>query len=109
MSEEPPPSAGTSHPLFRAGQLAESLQAELDIILATTNAEEELAHRHAEVKFAATSATFKQMQFYRRQRKEILRKLIKEKKEYIEILKQNIAEYDHKGRSMESDSTSDAS
>lgn len=93
-----PPKASAVHPLFRAGQISESLQAELDIILATTNAEEELAHRNAEVKYAATSAAFKQMQFYRRQRKEILQKLIKEKKEYIEILKQKIAEYDNKSR-----------
>lgn len=85
---------GYDHPLYRAGALSESLQAELDIILATTNAEEELAHRNAEIKCAATSATFKQIQYYRRQRKEILRKLIKEKKDYIEILKQKIAEYD---------------
>ena len=81
------PKASAMHPLFRAGQISESLQAELDIILATTNAEEELAHRNAEVKYAATSAAFKQMQFYRRQRKEILQKLIEEKKEYIEKAK----------------------
>lgn len=94
--DPPPRAAGIGHPLYRAGQISESLQAEMDIILATTNAEEELARKHAEVKVAATSAAFKQMQFYRRQRKEILQKLIKEKKEYIEILKQKIAEYDRK-------------
>ena len=94
---EPPPRATAgAHPLYRAGQISESLQAEMDIILATTNAEEELARKNAEVKVAATSAAFKQMQFYRRQRKEILQKLIREKKEYIELLKQKIAEYDRK-------------
>jgi L-lactate utilization protein LutB len=61
-------------------------------MLATTNAEEELLQRNSEVRFAATSAAFKQMQFYRRQRKDILQRLIKEKKEYIEMLKDKIAE-----------------
>jgi hypothetical protein len=82
------------HPLARAGQISESLQAELDLMLATTNAEEELAHHKAEVTVAGTSAAFKQLQFYRRQRKEILQQLIREKREYIELLKQRIAECD---------------
>jgi phosphoglycerate dehydrogenase-like enzyme len=86
---------GQCHPLLHAGQISESLQAELDIIVATTNAEEQLAQRRAEVTIAGTSASFKQLQYYRRQRKEILQKLIKEKREYIELLKQKIAEYDH--------------
>jgi hypothetical protein len=92
--ELPPSCAFPPHPLACAGQISESLQAELDIILATTNAEEELSHRKAEVTVAGTSAAFKQMQYYRRQRKEILQNLIQEKREYIELLKQKIAEYD---------------
>ena len=82
------------HPLKRAGILSESLQAELDLAFATTKAEEELISRQTEVKCASTSAEYKQMQMYRRQRKELLQKLIQEKKEYIQILKQKIAEVD---------------
>lgn len=94
------PQQQVSHPLYKPTQLSDALQAELDIILATTNAEEELAQRKTEVKCASTSATFKQIQFYRRQRKQILQQLIKEKKEYIEILKQKIAELDEKNNSQ---------
>ena len=90
------PQQQVSHPLYKPTQLSDALQAELDIILATTNAEEELSQRKTEIKCASTSATFKQIQFYRRQRKQILQQLIKEKKEYIEILKQKIAELDSK-------------
>lgn len=90
------PQQQVNHPLYKPTQLSDALQAELDIILATTNAEEELAQRKTEVKCASTSATFKQIQFYRRQRKQILQQLIKEKKEYIEILKQKIADLDSK-------------
>ncbi|KAK8899770.1 hypothetical protein M9Y10_002092 [Tritrichomonas musculus] len=90
------PRQQVNHPLYKPTQLSDALQAELDIILATTNAEEELAQRKTEVKCASTSATFKQIQFYRRQRKQILQQLIKEKKEYIEILKQKIADLDSK-------------
>lgn len=82
------------HPFFHAEAIADSLQAELDIIAATTNAEEELHARNTEVRCAATSAAFKQMQVYRRRRKEILKRLIKEKKEYIEMLKDKINEVD---------------
>ena len=89
-----------NHPLWKPSQLSDALQTELDIILATTNAEEELAQRRTELKCASTSATFKQIQFYRRQRKEILRRLIQEKKEYIEILKQKIAELDNNNTKM---------
>ena len=82
------------HPFFHAEAIAESIQTELEIIAATTNAEEQLAAKNTEVRCAATSAAFKQMQVYRRNRKEILKKLIKEKKEYIELLKKRIAEVD---------------
>lgn len=85
------------HPLFKPTQLSDALQAELDIILATTNAEEELAQRKTEIKCASTSASFKQIQFYRKQRKQILQQLIKEKREYIQILKQKIADLDTRG------------
>jgi hypothetical protein len=68
------------------------LQTELEILLSTTNAEEQLAHRRAEVTVAGTNATFKQLQFYRRQRKELLQQLIKEKREYIELLKEKISQ-----------------
>jgi hypothetical protein len=107
--EEPPPPPAASpgpHPLFRAGQISESLQTELEILLATTNAEEQLAHRRAEVTVAGTSATFKQLQFYRRQRKEILQRLIKEKREYIGLLKDKIAQYDKPGGRVASSSNS---
>lgn len=96
------PQQQVNHPLYKPTQLSDALQAELDIILATTNAEEELAQRKTEVKCASTSATFKQIQFYRRQRKQILQQLIKEKKEYIEILKQKIAELDNKDSNSQS-------
>ena len=79
---------------FHAEAIAESIQTELEIIAATTNAEEELAAKNTEVRCAATSAAFKQMQVYRRNRKEILRKLINEKKEYIKLLKNRIREVD---------------
>ena len=82
------------HPCSYAGAISESLQNELDIILATTNAAEDVAFRNAEVRCAATSAAYKQMQIYRRKRKELLQRLIKEKKEYIEILKKKIQELD---------------
>ena len=82
------------HPFFHAEAIADSLQTELEIIAATTNAEEQLAAKNTEVRCAATSAAFKQMQVYRRNRKEILRKLIKEKKEYIQLLQNRIAEID---------------
>jgi hypothetical protein len=91
--------------MFRASQISESLRTELDILLATTNAEEELLQRDTEVKFAATSAAFKQMQFYRRQRKDILRRLIKEKREYVQILKDKIAELDADGKESPSSSS----
>jgi topoisomerase IA-like protein len=93
-SSGPPAASGRYHPFLRAGQISESLQTELDIVLATTNAEEQLAQRQAELTIAGTSASFKQLQHYRRQRKEILQRLIKEKREYIELLKQKIASYD---------------
>lgn len=82
------------NPYFHAEAIAESLQAELEFIAKTTTAEEELAARNTEVRVAATSAAFKQMQTYRRTRKEILHKLIKEKKDYIELLKKRIEEAD---------------
>ena len=68
------------------------MKKEIETALETTRAEEELAARRAEVQCASSSATLKQIQFYTRQRKEILRRLIKEKKEYIQLLKQKIAE-----------------
>ena len=82
------------HPFFHAEAIADSIQTELEIIAATTNAEEQLAAKNTEVRCAATSAAFKQMQVYRRNLKEILLKLIKEKKEYIELLKKRIAVVD---------------
>ena len=82
------------HPFFHAEAIADSIRTELEIIASTTNAEEQLAAKNTEVRCAATSAAFKQMQVYRRNRKEILRRLIKEKKEYIEMLKNKIAEVD---------------
>ena len=90
------------HPLALAGAISDSLQAELDIILATTNAAENLYSKQTEVKCAATSAACKQMQIYRKRRKEILHRLIKEKKEYIEILKRKIEELDAEDPSDES-------
>lgn len=71
----------------------EALRTELNVALTTTDAEEKFAQQQAELRCAATSAAYKQMQMYRHQRKETLQKLIKEKKEYIELLKQRIAEY----------------
>jgi len=80
--------------LFHADAIVDSIQTELEIIAATTNAEEELTAKNTEVRCAATSAAFKQMQVYRRNHKEILRRLIREKKEYIKLLKNRIAEVD---------------
>ena len=84
----------SEQPFFHADAIAESIQTELEIIAATTNAEEELAAKNTEVRCAATSAAFKQMQVYRRNRKEILKRLIREKKEYIKLLQNKIAEVD---------------
>jgi beta-glucosidase-like glycosyl hydrolase len=99
-----PPISRRYHPFFKASQVSESLQTELDILLATTNAEEQLARRQAELTIAGTSASFKQLQYYRRQRKEILQRLIQEKRDYILLLKQKIAEFDRPSQySMASD------
>ncbi|KAH0790805.1 hypothetical protein GPJ56_005226 [Histomonas meleagridis] len=82
------------HPLLKAEELNENLQTEIEFIMATTNAEEELTKRKTEIQCASTSAIYKQIQLYSARRKEILRELIKAKKEYIEALKQKIREYD---------------
>lgn len=83
------------NPLRLSSIISDSLKAEIDLTYATTKAHEELSARKTEVKCAATSAAYKQMQMYRRQRKEILKKLIQEKKDYISLLKQKIEELDN--------------
>ena len=82
------------HPLYKANELNDTLQTEIEIIMATTNGEEELSKRKTEIQNASTTAIYKQVQLYTAQRKEILKKLIKAKKDYIEVLKQKIKELD---------------
>ena len=76
------------HPKLIADLYSESLQTELEIVISTTNAEEELASKYTEVHCAASSAAYKQMNHYKKHRKDILNCLIKEKKEYLELLKE---------------------